>query len=158
MSCPKTSRVTSSSTSASHFPTFSSYPGYPYLVTLTPHLRTRRQGNPIPPVVPPPGAVASTSTSSSASTSTNNSSTPSTTSFPGAGKRLAGPSTPSPARAAPPPPTAGRGAVAAPAFPEAAIATLVGLGVGREEAIRLLEASGGNPELAANLIFSGGFD
>jgi hypothetical protein len=31
---------------------------------------------------------------------------------------------------------------------------LVGLGVGREEAIRLLDSTGGNTELAASLLFS----
>ncbi|GAA5954923.1 hypothetical protein JCM3765_007814 [Sporobolomyces pararoseus] len=38
--------------------------------------------------------------------------------------------------------------------PEESIQALVGLGVGREEAIRLLDSTGGNTELAASLLFS----
>ncbi|GAA5894531.1 Ddi1p [Sporobolomyces salmoneus] len=38
--------------------------------------------------------------------------------------------------------------------PEESIQALIGLGVGREEAIRLLDSTGGNTELAARLLFS----
>ncbi|KAI5476471.1 DNA damage-inducible v-SNARE binding protein Ddi1 [Pseudohyphozyma bogoriensis] len=104
------------------------------------------QGNPIPPVVPPPGASTSTASSSTAASS-----------FPGAGHSLTSPSapTPPPARSVPTPAAAPvpRAVGGGGQFPEAAIASLMNLGVERAEAIRLLEAAGGNADLAANLLF-----
>ncbi|GAA5976776.1 hypothetical protein JCM5350_007244 [Sporobolomyces pararoseus] len=39
-------------------------------------------------------------------------------------------------------------------YPEESVQALIGLGVGREEAIKLLDSTGGNTELAASLLFS----
>ncbi|KAL8281415.1 hypothetical protein RQP46_006099 [Phenoliferia psychrophenolica] len=114
------------------------------------------QGNAIPPPAPPAAS------SSSAAPPAPSSSTP----FPGSGHSLAS-STPTPTPAptssssTPTPASAPTPAAAAPtaaAFPEAHIESLIALGVSREEAIRYLEASGGNAEMAANLVFGGGMD
>lgn len=93
---------------------------------------------PSPPPAPPAAPSSAPTTSTSA------------TPFPGSGHTLSTPTTP-PAPAPTPPAAAG-------GFPEADITGLMNLGVGREEAIRFLEATGGNMETAANLIFSGGTD
>lgn len=68
--------------------------------------------------------------------------------FPGSGNTLgAAPvPAPSPARSAPASQAQSR-------HSEASISTLVGLGVTREEAIRLLDVAGGNVDLAASLLF-----
>ncbi|KAK4704799.1 DNA damage-inducible protein 1, partial [Phenoliferia sp. Uapishka_3] len=94
-----------------------------------------QHGNPIPPPAPPAASTSTTASSSSAAP------------FPGAGHSLA--ATPAPAPPAPTPATPSPAA----AFPEASIASLVNLGVSREEALRFLEATGGNTEMAANLVF-----
>lgn len=67
-------------------------------------------------------------------------------SFPGSGNTLG--STPSHA-----PAQSSRQAPAASRFPENDITTLVNLGVTREQAISMLEAAGGNVEVAASLMF-----
>lgn len=101
-----------------------------------------RQGNPIPPPAPPAAPESTSNPAPAPATGAP---------FPGSGHSLANP-TPAPA-----PSTPAR-APAPAAFPEASITSLVNLGVTREEAIRYLEASGGNTEMAANLVFSGGMD
>lgn len=70
-------------------------------------------------------------------------------SFPGSGSTLG--SRPSAAAAAPHHPR--QQAAPAAQFPENDIATLVNLGVTRDEAVRMLEAAGGNVEVAASLLF-----
>jgi DNA damage-inducible protein 1 len=63
--------------------------------------------------------------------------------FPGSGHTLRQNPRPQPASQANPTNT----------FPERDIATLVGLGVSREVAIRTLQAAGGNVDIAASLLF-----
>lgn len=99
------------------------------------------QGKPISPPAPP---AASTAPRPAASTSTS-------APFPGSGNRLASPA-PSAAASAPSP------AGATTSHSEATISSLMAMGVGREESIKLLDAAGGNAEMAASLLFSGGFD
>jgi len=53
---------------------------------------------------------------------------------------------PAAAKPAPAPP-------AAPAFPEDVVQSLMALGVSREQAVAALQAAGGNPDLAAGLLF-----
>ncbi|GAA5936836.1 hypothetical protein JCM3775_002721 [Rhodotorula graminis] len=108
-------------------------------------------------------AAAAASSSSSAAASSSSTST-----FPGSGRSLgASPSSaapsakrvksgsPSPAAAAPAPAAAPSAPQAAAGVSEEAIASLVGLGADRATAVRLLEAAGGNAEVAASLLFSG---
>ncbi|GAA5854450.1 hypothetical protein JCM9279_006608 [Rhodotorula babjevae] len=110
-------------------------------------------------------AAAAASSSSSAAASSSSAST-----FPGSGRSLgASPSSaapsakrvksgsPSPASAPPaaPRPAAAGVPQAAAGVSEEAIASLVNLGADRATAVRLLEAAGGNAEVAASLLFSG---
>lgn len=81
--------------------------------------------------------------------------------FQGAGQTIGGPSSssaPQPAvqstPAAAQPPSSGRTSSAS-AYPTEAIAQLQGLGFSRQEAIAALDATGGNVEYAAGLLFQG---
>ncbi|GAA5822988.1 hypothetical protein JCM5353_007844 [Sporobolomyces roseus] len=104
-----------------------------------------------------PGVTAS-STSASGSNPTASSSSSSATPFPGSGNTLS--ATPSSSSADPSRPQAKRARSNEPSttsgskHSEESIQALIGLGVGREEAIKLLDSTGGNTELAASLLFS----
>jgi len=75
---------------------------------------------------------------------------PGTSPFPGAGHTIG--ATPAAGRGAAP--VRGRPSPqAAPRYSEAAIATIMGLGVTREVAISTLDAAGGNLDVAASLLF-----
>ncbi|KAF8603488.1 hypothetical protein BDV93DRAFT_163719 [Ceratobasidium sp. AG-I] len=72
--------------------------------------------------------------------------------FPGGGSTLGAPPSSAPGRTpirspAPAPPQA------QPSFPEASIEALAGFGATREQAIQLLQAAGGNLDIAASLLF-----
>jgi len=69
--------------------------------------------------------------------------------FPGSGARL-GQSSTAPPPARPVPPAASRNTGG---FSESSIRTLMDLGASREEAIRVLEAAGGNVDYAASMLF-----
>lgn len=105
-------------------------------------------GNPVLP-----GSTSATGPSTSTSSapipsSAPSTSTPAPTSFPGTGRALATPTpTPAPAPATTPQSNS---------FPEASITSLQNLGIDRGEAIRLLEMTGGNADMAASLLFGGG--
>jgi DNA damage-inducible protein 1 len=93
-----------------------------------------------------PEATTSTpSTSGNRSEGASGSRSGGTSSFPGSGRPLGsvpgGTSAP-PSNPAPPN-----------AHPEEAVATLMGLGASREQAIQLLSAAGGNIDVAASLLF-----
>ncbi|GAA5974133.1 hypothetical protein JCM11641_003456 [Rhodosporidiobolus odoratus] len=128
-------------------------------------------GNPVPA-----GTAASTLSSAtsaissnpaaSSSTSASTSTSSGSASFSGVGRTLgASPSsTPAPKRvksASPPPSAPSATPASAPVpstssgFSEEQIGALVSLGADRQTAIRLLEAAGGNAEVAASLLFSG---
>ncbi|GAA5996943.1 Ddi1p [Rhodotorula paludigena] len=122
-------------------------------------------GNPVPS-----GSAASLSNAAAAasSSSASASTSASTSTFPGSGRTLGVPPSdlPAPKRAksGTPPPIAGASssgptASASPNAPsglsEEAINSLVNLGADRTTAVRLLEAAGGNAEVAASLLFSG---
>ncbi|KAH8929962.1 hypothetical protein BT69DRAFT_1210847, partial [Atractiella rhizophila] len=86
----------------------------------------------------------SSSSQSQPQASTSSSSTAQSTSFPGAGQALGGG-------------TGGQSSGAGGStggFPEDKIQALVNLGVKREEAIKLLEQTAGDAEMAASLLFS----
>ncbi|GAA5979212.1 hypothetical protein JCM10908_002839 [Rhodotorula pacifica] len=129
------------------------------------------EGNPVPVgsnASKLSNAAASTSTASNPSASLGGASG---SGFPGSGRTLGSSpaATPQPKRvrsgspSAPPAATGsaatGTSSAASSALPpgvtEEAIASLVGLGADRASAIRLLEAAGGNTEVAASLLFSG---
>ncbi|GAA5886284.1 hypothetical protein JCM5296_003548 [Sporobolomyces johnsonii] len=99
--------------------------------------------------IPPAAALPGASTSSASSSSTP---------FPGSGNTLGA----APSSSSSDPPTAKRArsnepqpASTAGGHSEEAIGSLVALGVDRAEAARLLDATGGNAEMAASLLFSG---
>ncbi|GAA5850718.1 hypothetical protein JCM8547_009067 [Rhodosporidiobolus lusitaniae] len=115
--------------------------------------------------------AASTSGSTSSSSSSSSSSFAPSTSFPGSGRSLGASPSSAPATkrvksSSPPPPSASSSSAAAPTPAAAAggaaagisedkITALVNLGADRATAVRLLEAAGGNAEVAASLLFSG---
>ncbi|GAA5875237.1 hypothetical protein JCM1840_001907 [Sporobolomyces johnsonii] len=99
--------------------------------------------------IPPAAALPGSSNSSASSSSTP---------FPGSGNTLGA----APSSSSSDPPTAKRArsnepqpASTAGGHSEEAIGSLVALGVDRAEAARLLDATGGNAEMAASLLFSG---
>lgn len=75
---------------------------------------------------------------------------PQSTPFPGSGARLGQSSNAPAAVRTPPTAPAARNTGG---FPESSITTLMDLGVSREEAIRTLEAAGGNVDYAASMLF-----
>ncbi|GAA6015574.1 hypothetical protein JCM10207_008132 [Rhodosporidiobolus poonsookiae] len=122
------------------------------------------QGNPVPA-----GTAASTLSSATSAVSSNPAAQTSSASassssaskpFPGSGRALgsspAGTPDPKRQKSTEPPAAAAASSSssAGPAFSEESIAALVNLGADRNTAIRLLEAAGGNAEVAASLLFS----
>lgn len=112
----------------------------------------RRNGNIISTNEIP--GITPSSTSASGSNPTASSSSSSATPFPGSGNTL----NPTPSSSDPSRPQAKRARSNEPPsttnHSEESIQALIGLGVGREEAIKLLDSTGGNTELAASLLFS----
>jgi DNA damage-inducible protein 1 len=108
---------------------------------------------------PSRGLLPGSSTAGGAGGSTSASQSNPSPQFPGAGHTIGAP----PATSTSPPPrggaSSGRGGGAGPAahaqsrYPETSIATLMSLGASREDAIRLLDSTGGNVELAASAMF-----
>jgi DNA damage-inducible protein 1 len=93
----------------------------------------------------PPQPQASTSTPSAAAPPQG---------FPGSGQRLGGTSQhPTPQSRTPAAGTPSGSALLAARFPEKDIQSLMSMGVSREEAIRALEAGGGNLDMAASILF-----
>lgn len=122
----------------------------------------RRNGNPVP-VDPALGNASAAAGPSASSTGAN--SGPSGSSFPGSGRTLGQSpnASPNPKRVRSSSPSAAPSSAAQPSsttglpngITEEAVQSLVGLGATRAQAISLLEAAGGNAEVAASLLFSG---
>jgi len=93
-------------------------------------------------------ASSSSQPTSSKSDNNTSSSHASRRDFPGSGHALGAPSASSQATASSSTPHSSR-------YPEKDINVLVGLGVSREEAIRMLDATNGSVDMAASLMFSG---
>lgn len=106
-----------------------------------------------------PGVTTTSSSTVPHASSSSSSTTPSAPPFPGSGNTLGTTSSSSASNPSSDRPIAKRARSHEPAagqnkYPEESIQALVGLGVGREEAVRLLDSTGGNTELAASLLFS----
>ncbi|GAA6047960.1 hypothetical protein JCM3770_006444 [Rhodotorula araucariae] len=127
-------------------------------------------GNPVPVGASPAALSNAAAAQAAAAASSSGASASTSTPFPGSGRSLGSPPNPAPPAAkrvksgSPPLASTSSSAPAAPSAPgptappgvsEEAIESIVNLGADRATAVRLLEAAGGNAEIAASLLFSG---
>lgn len=110
-------------------------------------LPSTRNGNPI---IPPNSGFASAPSSALGAAAAANTASKAS-SFPGSGNTLG--TTPASSSSSARPQQTGPAGGSRSRFREEDILTLMGLGMGRDEAVALLEASGGNPEVAAASYF-----